>query len=119
MPTPVLYGDYLYVCSNSGILTCYDAKTGKEVYKERMGAGSYTASPVAADGRLFFISEQGEARVVKAGPKFELLAVNPIEDYVMATPAISNGSLFIRSQHFLMSLGKKPAEKKQERVRVN
>jgi outer membrane protein assembly factor BamB len=112
MPTPILYRDYFYTCSNSGIVTCYDAKTGKEIYKERMGTGSYTASPVAADGRLYFTSEQGETRVVKAGPKFELLAANSVDDYVMATPAISNGSLFIRSQHFLMSLGKKVDEKK-------
>jgi outer membrane protein assembly factor BamB len=112
MPTPILYGSYLYTCSNSGIVTCYEAQTGKEVYKKRMGEGSYTASPVAADGRLYFCSEKGEFRVVKAGPNFELLAVNAMDDYVMATPAISNGSLFVRSQHFLTSLGKKPASKK-------
>jgi len=112
MPTPVLYGAHFYVCSNAGIVTCYEAKTGKEIYKERMGMGSYTASPVAADGRLYFISEQGEVRVVKAGPVFQLLAANPLDDFVMATPAISNGSLFVRSQHFLMSLGKKAGEKK-------
>jgi outer membrane protein assembly factor BamB len=112
MPTPILYGPYFYTCSNSGILTCYEANTGKEIYKKRMGIGSYTASPVAADGRLYFASEQGEVRVVKAGPVFELLAVNSVDDYVMATPAISNGSLFVRSQHFLISLGKKPEGKK-------
>jgi outer membrane protein assembly factor BamB len=112
MPTPILYGPFFYTCSNSGILACYEATTGKEIYKVRMGGGSYTASPVAADGRLYFISEQGETRVVKAGPTFELLAVNTLDDYVMATPAISNGSLFVRSQHFLISLGKKAAEKK-------
>jgi outer membrane protein assembly factor BamB len=109
MPTPILYGPHLYVCSNSGVLTCYEAATGKEVYKERISGGgdSYTASPVAADGRLYFASEQGQVRVVKAGPVFELLAVNPVDDFVMATPAISNGSLFVRSQHFLMAFGKK------------
>jgi outer membrane protein assembly factor BamB len=112
MPTPILYGAYLYTCSNAGVLTCYDAATGKEIYKMRMGSGSYTASPVAADGRLYFSSEQGEVRVVKAGPAFELLAENPLDDYVMATPAISNGSLFVRSQHFLFSLGKHAAAKK-------
>ena len=107
MPTPILYGKYLYTCSNSGIVACYEAETGKEIYKKRTGSGSYTASPVAADGRLYFTSEQGEVHVVKAGPTFELLAVNPTDDYVMATPAVSNGSLFIRSQHFLISLGTK------------
>lgn len=112
MPTPILYGPYLYTCSNSGVLTCYEAATGKEVYKERISSGgdSYTASPVAADGRLYFVSEQGQVRVVKAGPVFELLAVNTVDDYVMATPAISNGSLLIRSQHFLLALGKKASD---------
>lgn len=107
MPTPILYGKEFYTCSNSGVLACYDAATGRENYKERIGGTSYTASPVASDGRLYFISEQGEVRVVKAGPTFELLAVNELEDYVLATPAISNGSLFVRSQHYLWSLGKK------------
>jgi outer membrane protein assembly factor BamB len=109
MPTPILYGPHLYTCSNSGVLTCYEAATGKEVYKERISGGgdSYTASPVAADGRLYFASEQGQVRVVKAGPEFQLLAVNKMDDYVMATPAISNGSLLVRTQHFLLSLGKK------------
>ena len=107
MPTPILYGPYFYTCSNSGVLACYEAATGKEIYKKRMGGDSYTASIVAGDGRLYCISEAGEARVVKAGPEFELLAANPLDDYVMATPAISNGALFVRSQHFLWCLGKK------------
>jgi outer membrane protein assembly factor BamB len=107
MPTPILYGDYFYTCSNAGVVTCYQATTGKEVYKERIGGASYTASPVAADGRLYFISEQGEVRVAQAGPKFELLAVNELGDNCLASPAISNGSLFIRSQHFLWAVGSK------------
>jgi len=108
LPTPILYGPYFYTLSNSGILACYEAATGKEVYKKRLASGaSFTASPVAADGRLYFASEAGQIRVVKAGPAFELLAVNTLDDYVMATPAISNGSLFVRSQHFLVAIGKK------------
>jgi outer membrane protein assembly factor BamB len=107
MPTPILFGEYFYTCSNSGVLACYEAATGKEVYKERIGGTSYTASPVGADGRLYFTSEQGDVRVVKAGPAFELLAVNPMGDYCMATPAISNGALFVRSQHFLWCVGAK------------
>jgi outer membrane protein assembly factor BamB len=107
MPTPILYGNYLYTCSNSGIVACYEAATGREVYKERAGGGSYTASPVAADGRLYLTSEQGEVRVIRAGPQFELLAVNALGDYCLATPAISNGGLFVRSHHFLWALGAK------------
>jgi outer membrane protein assembly factor BamB len=105
MPTPILYNKYLYVCSNAGILTCYEADTGREIYKERVGGESYTASPIAADGRLYFTSEQGSVRVVKAGPNFELQAINELGDMCMATPAISDGTLFVRSQHFLFALG--------------
>ena len=107
MQTPLVYGPHLYICSNAGILTCYDADTGRKLYKERIGGVSYTASPVAADGRIYFTSEQGQVRVVKAGPEFELLAVNEMDDLCMATPAISNGALFVRSQHFVWCLGKK------------
>jgi outer membrane protein assembly factor BamB len=111
MTSPIAYGKHLYVCSNAGILTCYLAETGEEIYKERLGGVSYTASPVAADGRLYLTSEQGEVRVAKAGPEFELLAVNELGDVCMATPAISGGTLFVRSQHFLFALGRKQPEK--------
>jgi outer membrane protein assembly factor BamB len=111
MPTPIVYGKHLYVCSNAGILTCYEADTGREVSKKRLGGVSYTASPVAADGRLYFTSEQVQVRVVKAGPEFELLAANEVGDVCMATPAISDGTLFVRSQHFLFALGRKDAGK--------
>jgi outer membrane protein assembly factor BamB len=107
MTTPIVCGDYLYVCSNAGMLTCYTAATGREVYKERLGGVSYTASPIAAAGRLYFTSEQGAVRVVKAGPEFELLAVNELGEVCMATPAISGGTLFVRSQHFLFALARK------------
>jgi outer membrane protein assembly factor BamB len=105
MPTPVVYGPYLYTCSNSGIVTCYHARTGKQIYKERLGAGAYSASPVAADGKLYFTSEEGEVRVVKAGPEFALLAINPMGDPCMATPAISDGMIFVRTQHFVYGIG--------------
>jgi outer membrane protein assembly factor BamB len=111
MPTPIVYGPHLYVCSNAGVVTCYEAVTGQEVYRERIGGESYTASPVAADGRLYFVSEQGEVRVVKAGAEFELLAVNAMGDVCMAVPAISGGMLFVRSQHFLFALGRIPPDK--------
>jgi outer membrane protein assembly factor BamB len=107
MPTPIVYGDYLYACSNSGIVTCYDAKTGKEVYKERLpGRGGYTASPVAADGKLYFTSEESGVRVVKAGPKFQVLAANAMGDVCMATPAISDGMIFVRTLHALYGIGR-------------
>jgi hypothetical protein len=72
--------------------------------------GLVPASPVAADGHLYFVSEQGEVRVVKAGAEFQLLAVNDMGDVCMAVPAISGGMLFVRSQNFLFALGRKQPE---------
>jgi outer membrane protein assembly factor BamB len=95
------------VCANSGILTCYEVATGKELYSERLGgAGGYTASPVAADGRIYLTGEESGVRVVKAGPKFELIAVNPVGETCLATPAISDGMLFVRTEHHLVALGR-------------
>jgi outer membrane protein assembly factor BamB len=111
MPTPILYGKYLYTCSNAGMIVCYEAETGKQVYKERLGGTSYTASPVAADGKLYFTSEEGVVRVVRAGPQMELLAVNDMGDICMATPAISNGMLFVRTQHSLIAVGREESPK--------
>jgi outer membrane protein assembly factor BamB len=112
MPTPIVYGDYLYTCSNNGLVTCYEASTGKQIYKERLGGkGGYTASPVAADGRLYFAGEESGVRVVKAGPKFELLAANPMGEVCMATPAISEGMIFVRTQHHLFGIGRTAAAK--------
>jgi Ankyrin repeats (3 copies)/PQQ-like domain/Domain of unknown function (DUF3471) len=107
MPTPIVYGDYLYTCANSGLLTCYEAATGKQVYSERLGgAGGFTASPVAADGRLYFTGEESGVRVVKAGPKFQVLAINPLGETCLATPAISDGLLFVRTEHHLVAVGR-------------
>lgn len=106
MPTPIVYGDYFYACNNQGIVTCYNAKTGERVYQERLGqGGSYSASPVASDGKLYFTSEDGDIFVVKAGPKFELLATNPMGEVCMATPAISGGAIFVRTEHHVFACG--------------
>ena len=107
MPTPIVYGKYLYICSNNGLLTCREARTGKEVYKERLGgSGTYTASPVAADGKIYFTSEENGVRVVRAGPKFAVLAVNALDDPCLATPAISDGMMFFRTQHHVFGIGR-------------
>lgn len=107
MPTPIVYGDYLYTCANNGILTAYDAKTGAQVYRERV-AGSrtaaFSASPVAADGKLYFASEDGDVYVVKAGPKFELLATNPMGEVLMATPAIVDGTIIVRGRQHVFAI---------------
>lgn len=106
MPSPIAYGDYLYVCSNSGILTCFQAKTGELVYKKRLpmqGDRSFVGSPVAADGHLFFTSEEGETAVVKAGPIFELVANNHCGEICLTTPAISRGTFYLRGQRHLFA----------------
>lgn len=106
MPTPVVYGDYLYTCNNQGITACYKAKTGERVYQQRLGeGGAYSASPVAADGKIYYTSEDGDVFVVKAGPIYELLATNPIGEVCMASPAISDGKLFVRAEHHLFAIG--------------
>jgi outer membrane protein assembly factor BamB len=108
MPTPIVYDNHLYTCSNAGIVTCFNAQTGKPVYRERLGgSGGYTASPVAADGKLYFPGEDGDVRVIRAGSKFDLLSVNPLGEPCMATPAISDGMIFIRTQHNVFGIGRK------------
>lgn len=107
MPTPVVYGDYFYTCSNQGVLTAYNARTGERVYQERIAGrgGAFTASPVAADGKIYLSSEDGEVFVVKAGPKYELLATNQMGEVIMATPAMSDGMIFIRTTGHLYGIG--------------
>ena len=107
MPTPVVYGDLLYTCSNQGILTAYNATTGERVYQERLGGkgGAFTASPVASDGKIYLASEDGDVFVVKAGPKYELLATNSVGEVMMATPAISEGLIIVRGLNHLFAFG--------------
>jgi len=109
MQTPLVYGDYLYSCHLDGILSCYEARTGKQMYKERLGSGSggYTASPVAANGKIYFASEQGSVYVVKPGPQFTVLATNQMEEVCMATPAISDGTIFFRTQGHVVAIGER------------
>lgn len=111
MPTPIVYGDYFYTCSNNGVLACYNARTGERIYQERIAGrgGAFTASPVAADGKLYFSSEDGEVFVVKAGPKYELLATNPMGEVCMATPAISDGMIFVRTTGHVYGIGEPAA----------
>jgi outer membrane protein assembly factor BamB len=99
MQTPLVYGDYLYVCRINGILNCYEAKTGKRLYQERLGTGrtGFSSSPVGADGKVYVASEDGDVYVIQAGPEFKLLATNPMGEICMATPAISEGVLYFRT----------------------
>ena len=113
MITPLVYGDYLYSCKNNGVIYCFDAKTGARIYQERLGDGTtgFTASPVAAAGKLYFSSEDGDIYTIKAGPKFEVLAKNAMGEICMATPAISEGILYFRTQGHVVAIAERPSSK--------
>lgn len=106
MQTPIVYGDQIYFCSDAGVMASYNAKTGEELYRQRLGGGrsGFSASPVGGDGKLYYTSEEGLCYVVKAGPEFELLSFNDLEETVMATPAISEGVLFFRTRSHLLAI---------------
>jgi outer membrane protein assembly factor BamB len=106
MQTPLVYGDYLFTCRDSGIFACYNAKTGKKQYKKRLDSGvGFTASPVAGDGKVYFTSEEGDVHVLKVGDKFERLSTNPMGEITMATPAISEGILYFHTKGHLVAIG--------------
>ncbi len=99
-PSALVYGDYHYTWLDRGILICYDALTGAEVYprvRVSPGGSLFTASPWAYNGKIFNISEDGDTYVVRAGPDFELLATNALNQWTLATPAIAHGSLIVRT----------------------
>jgi outer membrane protein assembly factor BamB len=99
-PSPILVGNELYVVSDLGILTALDRTTGEVHWQQRLG-GNYSASPVYADGRLYFLSEEGVATVIAPGREFQVLARNTLQGATLASPAISDGSFFIRSDTHL------------------
>ena len=107
VPTPVTDGKYFYIINDRGIVWCLDAKTGAEVYgQQRIKPGTYSASPVLADGKIYITNEDGLTTVLAAGPKFEVLSENPLNDYTLSSPAISDGRIYIRTSGFLYSIGK-------------
>jgi len=114
MPTPLVYGGLLYLVHHDGRLEVYDVDTGQRVYRARFSrGGTFTGSPVAAEGRVYFPTEDGEIYVVKAGSEYEELAINAMGEVVMATPAISNGVLFVRSLRHLWALGSEDEAEEQ------
>lgn len=106
MTTPLVWEDYLYCCSNRGELSCFNATTGELAYREGLGSSSVasSASPVAADGKIYFPGEKGNIYVVRAGPEFEVIAVNKMHETCMASPAISHGTLFFRTRNYLVAV---------------
>jgi outer membrane protein assembly factor BamB len=105
-PSPLLVGDELYVVSDAGIATCLDAKTGRIHWTERLG-GAFSASPIDADGQVYFQNETGVGIVVKAGRKYELLARNDLDERTLASCAAADGALFIRTEKHLFRIGKR------------
>lgn len=106
MQTPLIVADCLYSCHDDGVLSCYEARTGRQLYRERLGKGGegFTASPVATWGKLYFTSERGSVFVVKPGAEFSVLATNHLGEVCMATPAISAGTIFFRTQAHVIAL---------------
>jgi hypothetical protein len=105
--SPIVYRDLLYTLNNNGILTAYDVETGARVYRARVGGGgAFTASPVAADGKLFIAGEDGDVFVVQAGREYLELGKYSMNEVVMASPAISNGVLIVRTLGHLVGIGR-------------
>ena len=98
VPSPLVWKERVYLIRSGGILVCRDLDSGKLIYEERVGSpGGYFASPVVADGRLYLASDRGTVTVVKAGDSFEVLARNELEDPLLASPAIADNTLYLRS----------------------
>ena len=109
MPSPIAYNGILYILNNNGLFDAYNLKTGAEVYRQRLqnvGSG-FSASPVAADGKIYLSSEDGEILVIAAGEKFAQIATNSMGELLMATPALSEGVMYVRSSSSLFAIGHK------------
>jgi outer membrane protein assembly factor BamB len=109
MPTPLIYNGILYVLSNNGLFDAYNLQTGDEIYRQRLatvGSG-FSASPVASDGKIYLSNEDGEILVVAAGDKFNQIATNSMGELLMATPALSDGVMYVRSSASLFAIGRK------------
>jgi outer membrane protein assembly factor BamB len=107
VPTPATDGKHLYVVTDKGVLWCLDLLTGNPVYgPERLAVGTYSASPLLADGKLYVTNEDGLTTVVKAGPAFERLAENPLGGFTLSSPAAAFGRLYLRTSEALYSIGR-------------
>jgi outer membrane protein assembly factor BamB len=108
MPTPLIYEGIVYVLGNGGLFDAYDLETGDEIYRQRIehGGSGFSASPVAADGRIYLSSEDGDIFVIRSGRTFELLAKNPMGEPLMATPALVNGTMVVRGRDHLFAVSR-------------
>lgn len=104
VPSPIAVGPYFLLTSDGGVATCLNAKTGEAVWRERLGR-HFSASPISAVGRVYFLSDKGITTVVKPGPALEVVARNELGEKTFASPAVSNGRLFLRSEKHLYCIG--------------
>jgi outer membrane protein assembly factor BamB len=105
--SPIVLGDHLYLVRNGGVMTCLDARSGRLVWQERLPArGSYYASLVGGAGRVYALSEDGDATTVDGGTSFKVLGASALRERTMATPAIAGGRLYIRSDATLFAIGR-------------
>jgi outer membrane protein assembly factor BamB len=108
VPSPLAWHGRLYLIRNGGILVCRDLETGKLIYEERIDApGGYFASPLLADGRIYIASDRGTVTVIKAGDSLDVIARNELGEPIIASPAISDNALYIRSSGQLWAFGEK------------
>jgi outer membrane protein assembly factor BamB len=108
VPTPVSDGTLLYSVDDRGVVYALDVKTGQATYgPERLKPGTYSASPVLADGKIYVTSEEGITSVFAAGPKFQILAENAVDEYTLSSVAVSNGQIFLRTEKNLYAIGNK------------
>ena len=106
VPTPVTDGEYLYIVNDQGIVYVHDLQTGTLVYgRQRLQPGTYSASPVLVDDKIYVTNENGLTSVFRTGPEFEVLAENPLDDYTLSSPAVSDGQIFIRTAQHLYAIG--------------
>jgi outer membrane protein assembly factor BamB len=105
MQTPIVVGEHLYCCRDNGVLTCFDAKTGQQHYRTRLEGNGFTASPVTAGDRIYVTSEDGRVIVVKAGPRFGVMAENDLGEQCLATPAVDDGTIYFRTRGHLIAVG--------------
>jgi hypothetical protein len=110
VPSPIISGRYLLMVADSGIASCFEARTGKRHWMERL-PGGHSPSPVSADGLVYFVSDQGVTTVIRPGETFEVIAKNELGDPVSASPAISQGHFFLRTHRHLYCIGANKAGK--------
>ena len=105
LQTPVVYQDLIYASTSQGIFKAYDARTGRKLYEQRLGeGGSFTSSPIAADGKIYVSNEEGRTFVIKAGPQFELVGANELGEIVLSTPALSDKVLYVRTSASVLAI---------------